>query len=178
MYYMTGTQCEILKATFLKGVDHDAVHRLPRPHILQLLRVPRREGRGATRQRQVRLRELRRRALVGRGKSKGLTWRVALQIHCNNAHSLIINYTAPAFFQECSSLRQIARLFWPNTSSLARSPKIPLNLISSGCGFASTFQLLPDDRAKMRGFCSIWGKIHRSLTPFGFTVERTKRSAT
>ena len=51
------------------GADHDALHRLPRPHILQLLRIPRREGRRATRHPQVRFRQLRRRPLVGSGKS-------------------------------------------------------------------------------------------------------------
>ena len=51
------------------GADHDALHRLPRPHILQLLRIPRREGRRATRHPQVRFCQLRRRPLVGSGKS-------------------------------------------------------------------------------------------------------------
>jgi len=45
------------------GADNDAVHRLPWPHLLVLLRLPGREGR-----RSLRLRQLRGRTLVGSGE--------------------------------------------------------------------------------------------------------------
>ena len=49
------------------GADHDALHRVPRPHLLQLLRLPQREGQRGPR-RQQELQQLRGRPLVGRGQ--------------------------------------------------------------------------------------------------------------
>ena len=49
------------------GADHDALHRVPRPHLLQLLRLPQREGQRGPR-RQQELQQLRGRSLVGRGQ--------------------------------------------------------------------------------------------------------------
>ena len=50
------------------GAHHHALHRLPRPPLLQLLHVPQREGRGGP-GRQDRLLQLRGRAVVGRGRA-------------------------------------------------------------------------------------------------------------
>ena len=68
----------------LPGADHDALYRVPRPHLLQLLRLPQREGQRGPR-RQQELQQLRGRPLVGRGQylSVLLFNAVKLFILCN-----------------------------------------------------------------------------------------------
>lgn len=53
------------------GTDHHAVYRIPGPHLLLLLCLPRRKRPG---RQEERFQQLRRRPLVGCGEYKSLRW--------------------------------------------------------------------------------------------------------